>query len=289
MFRAHYPQTDAELPRSLIVVGVPCVGVLLIAFFLIHGFPYDELGQRIASRIEESHGIQITFGDIGPTLQLAGPALEATQLRVKRPDRPPEPIERALIRPAWSMSWFAGEPALHVELESAAGTAVGTLQWNGTTRWAGSLHDARPELPPISDWIPTGRLEGMLVATVDLSMTELGPEGTVAFEVRDGTLFLPGLPSAPLQFETLTGELSIGGDAYAKLESLQFEGPLAKGSGSGKIGRAARLDQAPIAFEFDFVVQPELARAVAAGGVQVNPGGDAVAKISGTVAKPKIR
>jgi len=289
MFRASYPHADAELPRPLIVVGVPCVGVLLILFFLIRGFPYDALGERIASGIEQSHGIQIAFAEIGPTLQIAGPALEATQLRVKRPGRPPEPIDRALIRPAWSMSWFAGEPALHVELESPAGFAKGTLSWNGTTRWAGSIRNARPELPPISEWIPTGRVEGTLDATVELSMSELGPEGRVEFEVGGGTLFLPGLPSAPLKFESLTGELELGGDAYAKLVSLQFDGPLAKGTGSGKIGRAARLDQAPIGFEFEFVVQPEPARAMNASGVRVNPGGDAVARISGTVSKPTLR
>ncbi len=289
MFRVNYPHADAELPRPLMVFGVPCVGVLLIVFFLIRGFPYDELGERIASQIERSHGIQLAFAEIGPTLQLAGPALEATQLRLKRPGRPPEPIDRALIRPAWSMSWLAGEPALHVELESAAGMAKGTLHWNGTTRWVGSLRNARPDLPPISDWIPTGRLEGTLEATLDLSMAESGPEGRVDFEARDGTLFLPGLPSAPLKFESLSGQLEVGGDAYAKLVALQFDGPLAKGTGSGKIGRAARLDQAPIGFEFDFVVQPEPARAVTAAGVYVQPGGEASAKISGTVARPKIR
>jgi hypothetical protein len=208
---------------------------------------------------------------------------------MKLPDRAPQPIDLALIRPAWSMSWLAGDPALHVELESPAGIAQGTLHWNGVTSWAGTLRDARPELSPISDWIPTGRIEGLLDATLDVSMTELGPEGTVEFNVRDGSLFMPGLPTAPLKFESLTGEVSIGGDAYAKLVSLRFDGPFATGTGSGKIGRAARLDQAPIDFEFDFVVQPEPARAVNASGVPVQPGGEALAKISGTVAKPKIR
>ena len=47
------------LPRPLIAIGAPCAGVLLIAFFLIRGFPYDKLGELIANRIERSHGIHL--------------------------------------------------------------------------------------------------------------------------------------------------------------------------------------------------------------------------------------
>lgn len=283
------PHATDELPRPLIAIGVPCAGVLLIAFFMIRGFPYDELGQSIAKRIERSHGIQLTIGSVSPTLQLAGPALEATQLRATLPDRPPQPIDRALIRPAWSLSWLVGDPALHVELESPSGIADGTLRWNGAASWVGTLRNARPELPPISDWIPTGRLEGLLEATLDISMAEAGPEGRVEFKIRDGSLYLPGIPAAPLPFENLTGVVSIGGGAYAKLVSLRFEGPLASGTGSGKIGSADRLDQAPIGFEFEFTVKSELSRPLRAAGAKLQRSGEGVAKISGTVAKPKIR
>ena len=281
-------QTGEALPRPLIAIGVPFVGVLLIAFFLIRGFPYDKLGELIANRIEQSHGIHLAIGDVGPVLQLAGPALESTQLRAQFPNRLPLQIDRALVRPAWSLSWLTGEPALHVELESPSGRADGTLRWNGVASWVGTIRDARPELPPIADWIPIGGLEGILEATLDVSVGELGLEGLVEFEVRDGSISLPGL-AVPLPFESLTGAINLGGDAYAKVTSLSFEGPFASGSGSGKIGRAERLDQAPIGFEFQLDIKPSLSLAVSAAGVKVNPGGDAVAKISGTVAKPKIR
>jgi type II secretion system protein N len=283
-----HQQAGETLPRALIVIGVPCAGVLLVVFFMIRGFPYDKLGELIANRIEQSHGIQLTFVDVGPTLQFAGPALEATRLRAKFPDQPLQQIDRALIRPAWSLSWFVGEPVLHVELESPSGSADGTLRWNGVTAWAGTIQDARPELPPIADWIPTGGFEGNLEATLDVSMTEQGPEGWVEFEIQDGSISLPGL-SVPLPFKILTGEVSLGGDAYATLTSLSFDGPDVSGSGSGKIGHAERLEQAPIGFEFALDVKPTMSRAVSAGGVKISPGGKAIAKISGTVAKPKIR
>jgi type II secretion system protein N len=289
MPRAAHQKVGEALPRSLIAIGVPCAGVLLVAFFLFRGFPYDELGELIANRVEQNHGIQLAFLDVGPILQLAGPALQATQMRAKFPNRPPQPINRALIRPAWSLSWFVGAPVFHVEVESPSGSAEGTVRWNDVTSFVGTIRDARPELPPISDWIPIGNLQGLLEATLDISMLELGPEGAIEFEMRDGSLFLPGLPTAPLQFESLTGAVSLGGDAYAKLTSLNFKSPLASGSGSGKIGRAEQLEQAPIGFEFELILNPGPARAVKAGGVTIQPDGKGVAKISGTVGQPKIR
>ncbi len=288
MATAAHHQAGEALPRPLIVIGVPCAGVLLVAFFLIRGFPYDKLGESIANRIEQSHGIQLAIGDVRPVLQLAGPALEGTQLRAKFPNRSPLQIDRALVRPAWALSWLTGEPALHVELESPSGRVEGTLRWNGVASWVGTIRDARPEHPPIAGWIPTGGLTGVLEATLDVSVGELGLEGLVEFKVRDGSISLPGL-AVPLPFEILKGAISLGGDAYARVTSLSFEGPDSSGSGSGTIGRAERLEQAPIGFEFVLDIKPSISRAVTAAGVKVNPGGDAVAKISGTVAKPKIR
>ena len=288
MATATHHRAGGALPRPLIAIGVPCAGVLLIAFFLIRGFPYDELGELIANRIEQSHGIHLAFGDLGPALQFAGPALECTQLQATFPDRSLQQIDRALVRPAWSLSWFTGEPAFHVELESSSGRANGTLRWNGVASWVGTIRDARPELPPIADWIPIGAFEGALDATIDVSMGELGPEGLVEFEIREGSISVPGF-SAPLPFESLTGALSLGGDAYAKLTSLSFEGPITSGSGSGKIGRAERLEQAPIGFEFQIDIATGHGRTFRGAGVKINPGGSALAKISGTVAKPKVR
>jgi len=289
MATATHHQAGEALPRSLIAIGIPCAGVLLVAFFLIRGFPYDKLGELIAKRIEQSHGIHLAIGDIGPALQLAGPALEGTQLRVTFPNRSPQQIDRALVRPAWSMSWLTGDPAFHVEVESPSGNVDGTLRWNGVASWVGTIRDARPELPPIADWIPIGGLEGALDATLDVSMGETGLEGLIEFEIRDGSTSLPGF-STPLPFESLTAAVSVGGDAYLKLNSLSFEGSLVSGSGSGKIGRAEPLAQAPIGFEFQIEFKPELSKTVPRQErKKINRDGNALLKIYGTVAEPKIR
>ncbi len=40
---------EATLPRPLLTIGVPVAGVLLVTAFLIQGFRYDLLGERIAA------------------------------------------------------------------------------------------------------------------------------------------------------------------------------------------------------------------------------------------------
>lgn len=287
--RRSSPYSPGEsLPRPLLAVGVPCAGVLLVAFFLIRGFPYDELGARIASALERRHGIQLLFGEIGPALQLAGPAAEARPLTARMPDGSALAFDRALVRLAWSLSWLVGEPALHVEVDGAAGSASGTLSWNGTTSWRGVIRNARADEGPIADWIPTGRLVGALDAKLELETGESGLEGFAEFTVRNGTLALPDL-SVPLPFDELTGVVDLGGDAYANLSSLRFAGPAASGSGTGKIGRAQPIEQAPIGFELDLQLEPALAEAVRAAGVPVDAQGIAKARIAGTVAAPEIR
>jgi hypothetical protein len=119
-------------------------------------------------------------------------------------------------------------------------------------------------------------------------MGEDGFEGVVEFEIRDGSISIPGF-SAPLPFETLTGAAILGGDAYAKLTSLSFEGPIASGSGSGKIGRVKIMNRAPIGFQFQVNIASGHEDALGGGDVKINPGGNTLVKLSGTVAKPKIR
>jgi type II secretion system protein N len=285
---ANRRQSGSALPRPLIVIGVPCAGALLVMIFLIRGFPYDQLGDLIVHRIEQSHGIQLSFGEVGPTLQFAGPALEATDLRARFPDRPQQQIDRALIRPAWSFSWFTGDPALHVELDSPDGNAAGTVEWNGSTTWVGTIRDARAEQPPFSDWVPVGRLEGLLSAEVDVTVGEAGPEGVVDFEIADGSIKLPKM-RASIPFENLVANVGLGGGAYVKLNTLTFEGPTATGSGGGKISQAEELKQAPIGFVFKLNIKPELIASMRGPGLKLDSEGVGNVTISGTVGKPKIR
>jgi len=197
-------------------------------------------------------------------------------------------IDRALIRAAWSTSWLTGDPAVHVELEGPAGGAVGTLQWNGTTSWNGNIWNAAASHPPLADFVPVVRLDGMLDARIDVEVGELESEGLIYFEVRDGSLSLPNV-SVALPFELFSGDLELGGDDYLTLDSIRIEGSAVSGTGSGKIARAETFEQAPVSLEFELNIESALSKKVRAAGMRVNRDGLTKVRISGTVADPKIR
>jgi type II secretion system protein N len=262
--------------------------VLLIVFFLIRGFPYDQLGAQITRRIEQSQGVRLAIGELAPVMQLAGPALEGTGVRATFPSGDLLQIDRALVRAAWSTSWLTGDPAVHLELESPAGGAVGTLQWNGSTSWNGTVWDVEVGLPPLAALVPVVGLDGRLDASVDVRTGELGSEGTIYFEIRDGSLSLPKV-SVALPFELFSGELELGGDDYLTLDSIQIEGSAVSGTGSGKIARAETFEQAPVSIEFELSIDPALSKKVRAAGLRVSRKGLTKVRISGTVAKPTSR
>ena len=277
-----------ELPRPLFVIGVPCAGLLLIAFFLIRGFPYDQLADQIVRRVEQSQGTRLMIGELAPVMQMAGPALECTGVRATLSNGDLLQIDRALVRAAWSTSWLTGDPAIHVELEGPEGGAMGTLQWNGSTSWSGNVWDVDTTLPPLAELVPVVRLAGMLDARIDVRIGELGSEGSIYFEVRDGSLSLANTPLS-LPFELLSAELELGGDRYLTLESLDIEGSLVTGTGFGEIAHAETFEQAPVSLELELKIDPTLSTKLRAAGLRVNRTGLTKVRVSGTVAQPTIR
>jgi len=277
-----------ELPRPLLAIGVPCAGVLLIAFFLFRGFPYDQLGAQIVRWVEQSQGVHLAIAEFTPVMQLAGPVLEGTGVRATLSSGELLQIDRALVRGAWSTSWLSGAPAIHLELEGPAGGVTGTLEWNGSTSWNGIVWDVAVAQPPLADLVPVIGLDGLLAATVDLRIDELGNEGLIDFEVRDGSLSLPNI-SVALPFDMLSGELELGGDAYLTLASMTIEGPAVSGTGSGVIARAETFEQAPVNLELELNINADLSKSVRAAGLRVGRRGLTKVRVSGTVAQPEIR
>ena len=125
-------------------------------------------------------------------------------------------------------------------------------------------------------------------ATFDVQMAAPVPEGTVHFEMREGSVSIPNMPVA-LPFQTISGNLELGGDAYLTLETLALEGPIVTGSGSGTIAMADSFALAPVQMEFKLNVKPALAGGVRAAGLRVDRKGDTTVRINGTVQAPSIR
>jgi type II secretion system protein N len=269
-------------------VGVPFVGLLLILFFLIRGFPYDQLADRITLGAEQDWGVQLAIDELSPAYQLAGPALEASGVSAKFPGGAVFPIDRALIRPAWSLSWFSGTPAFYAEADSAAGSARFTFQLADSTSWMGSVQNLALADKALASVLPTRSFTGSLDAEFDLEFGEQGPEGRINLEIHDGSVALPRIPIG-LPFERLTSELTLGGESFLTIESFNFEGSGTSGSGSGTISHSEKIDRARLNIEVNLTVPPEMTKLIRKSGLHADREGKIKARISGTVANPTIR
>ncbi len=263
-------------------------GVALVLFFLIRGFPYDSLVNRITSTLEPVLGVEFIITEVGPTFGWAGPGLEALGVHVRFPDANSVRVDRILVRPAWTTAWFRGAAAVYLELDSPSGSAMGSLEFGESPVFEGSVQNLDLEELALLDMLPSGGVEGRMDATFSLVIGEAGPEGSVTFEMRDGSLSIPNMPIA-LPFQKILGELQLGGDAYLTIESLTLEGPIVSGSGGGTIAKAPSFERAPLRMEFDLNVKPALAGGARAAGLRVDSKGDTKVRISGTVSNPRIR
>lgn len=276
------------LPRPLLVVGLPVAGILLVAFFIYLGFPYHKLGDRIATEIQRSTGVRIDFEDIGASLQLAAPGVEATGVRATFRDGRSLRIERAMLRPAWSFAWFRGMPAVYAEIESEVGDAAGMLLIGETGGFSGELSQvavARVPIPPLS---AIGDIDGRFDASIDLMRSESGPEGHVEFAATEGSVGLARFPVA-IPFETLSGALTFGGDAMVSVERLELDGPMLTASLTGNVLKAERFADAPIRLEAELTAEPGLRPAIARAGVRVERNGKAKVRITGSIESPMVR
>jgi type II secretion system protein N len=276
------------LPRPLLLVGVPVAGVLLVSLFIYRGFPYDKLGDRIKAETQRAGAVRIDFQDVGPSLHLAGPGIEATGVRATLSNGETFRFERTMLRPAWSLAWLRGAPAVYAEIESEAGNAVGTFILGETGGWSGDLEQVDVGKLPLSQFAHIGTLDGLLEASVDILLGEQGPEGSMTFEARDGAI---GLADFPMQipFEKLSGELLFGDDAYVAVERLNLEGPMMSAGVTGNVLQAASFSEAPLRLEIEIEAKPAIGAAMQSAGIRIGRNGKAKARITGTVAKPKVR
>jgi type II secretion system protein N len=276
------------LPRPLLLVGIPLAGVALVLLFIYLGFPYDKLGDRIKAETQRAGDVLIDFQYLGPSLHLAGPGIEATGVRATLRDGETLRLERTMLRPAWSLAWLRGAPAVYAEIESEAGNAVGTLILGRSGGWSGDLEQVDVGKLPLSQLAPLGTLDGVLDASVDLLLSEQGPVGSVTFEARDGAIDLANFPM-PIPFETLSGELLFGDDVTVAVQRLDLEGPLLSASVTGKVLQGTSLAEAPLRLEIEVDAKPAIGAALRGAGVRIARNGKAKFRITGTVAQPNIR
>jgi len=276
------------LPRPLLVVGIPLAGLLLVAFFIYLGFPYEKLGERLADEIQRRGGIRVEFQDIGPSLHFAGPGLEATGVRATLQDGSSYRVERAMLRPAWSLAWFRGIPAAYAEIESELGDAAGTLLLGKSGGYDGELSQVAIGRLPIPAIEAFGSLDGRLDATVDLQLAEAGPEGRIEFNATEGSVGLAKFPM-DIPFETLSGELVFGDESIVEVKRLDLDGPMLTASLTGSVLDGPSFAQAPLRIEAELTAEPNLRPAMKSAGLRLDRNGKAKVRFTGTVGEPIFR
>ncbi len=274
-----------KLPR---VAGIVCAAVALTSFFVYLRFPYDRLATAIRHRVDVAYGIQLDLGEVGPRPQLLGPGIVAQPVRITRPDGEVFDLDRLLLRPAWSLSWFSGRPAIHVILEGPSGSAEGTVTIGDTPGWSGELSEFDLERLPISDFAPGTALRGQGTAQAEIVIGASGLEGPLRFEASEGSIAHPQLP-LDLPYEKLTGQLHLGGEQRARIESLELESPMFSASVTGTVGHGANFGAAPLNLEIELQASGAVQGALNAQGIEVGRDGKIVVHVLGTPERPIVR
>ena len=281
-----------RLPRPVTFLGVPFAGLVLTLFFIFLGFPYDLLALRVSQLAEESGQMTLRIGELSPHLGLAGPGFRATDLLAGSRDGPSLHFDDAVVRPAWSLSWLGGTPALYVELESQVGNAAGVITLGDSPGWKGELRGIELSEIPRGQALMVVDLSGRLDAEIDAQWLP-GAEGrrdiagSLRFEAHDGFVSTDDMPFE-IPYDLLQGEITLGGDHFALVESFSVEGPVVSLEAHGTVGQARELSQRPLDLEISYKMESAEIKSMLRGfGLRLAPSGAGTVKIAGTFAHPK--
>jgi type II secretion system protein N len=271
--------------RGLAIAGA---AVALTSFFLVVGFPYDRLAPRATTAIEKATGTRITIGRLGLGVTWFAPQLRGADVVVTWPGGFHAAFDDVRVHPAWSLSWFRGTPALVIALRSPLGEVDGTAVGGAAPSFDGALRNVSLALLPLQDLAAGSQLDGRVDAKIDVQMAEAGPQGTVHFDAKQGSLTLPLLPIG-VPFDSLSGDVELGGDLLAKLIAFDLAGPLVGLTASGTIGHNPALHLSPLALAARIETrEPAVRSMLQSQGIALDASGAAAVGISGTLASPQI-
>jgi type II secretion system protein N len=280
-------RTALSLSRSarILVIALGCV--LLTLVFIYRGFPYHRVSESLARSLSRSTGARVTVQALGPHLQLAGPGVEIIGVLITAPDGTKWSIERARLRPAWSLSWLRLEPAVHTRVEIPGGVAEGIFTLAEPLDWQGRLQEVDLAQLPVASLWPGAAFSGTLEGRVDLHSSPVGPDGIVRLEATDGTLSLPGLPAA-VPFDQLTAALKLGDSFLFRIQSLRIQSPLFSATVKGSIGRGPNIAASTVDLQIQLTAEPVVRPALKEADIRVSADGRATVRVGGTLAEPVI-
>jgi len=279
--------TSGSSPIGVLGTSLACV--LLTLFFLFLGFPYDRLGQRLAAELSRSNGTQLSFQELGPYVSLAGLGFEATGAHIETADGIRLQLDRARLRPAWSLAWLRLRPAIHVDLEGPPGHVVGVVTLGGAPGFAGRLEAIDLAQLPKSLVGSGVAMAGTVDAVVDLHTGSSGPQGNISLSAQEGSLGIPDLLPIAVPFDELSASLRLGDGAFLELDSFETQSPLFSAQASGTIADAPSLASAPLNLQVKIQTDPAFASTLQGLGLRLSRDGKANLHIRGTPTAPVFR
>ncbi len=277
-----------SLPAGVRRLGLIAAALVLTTFFFVLSFPWDRLGESTAARIGALIGADVAVGHLGTTW-LPLPGFRASGVRVRWSDGRNLELDQASVRPAFSLAWLRGRPALYVGLAAPLGSARGTLVPAGPPAFAGHLGVPALARLPLQRFAPDLALDGRAEAQVDLRLLPDGPRGEARVEARDGSIALPGVVVA-LPYTSVRGDLGFTDAALVEVRSFSLEGPMLSADVKGSVGRAPTLQLAPLDLELHVQVRDASLRPMLAGaGLRLGPDGSATVHLRGTPQRPLVQ
>jgi type II secretion system protein N len=262
--------------------------VVLTSVFLVAGFPYDRLAPRAAAAIASATGTRVAVGRLDLRMAWLAPRLRAWDVNVTWPGGRSVFFQSIRVQPAWSLAWLRGAPALWIALRLPPGEVSGLVIGGDVPSFDGSLRQISLALLPLQEIAPGFQLDGLVDATIDVAITDAGPQGSARFEAKQGSLVLPVLPIG-IPFDELVGDFGFGDGNLASVNAFDLAGPLVALSASGTVGRDADSDLAPLALKARIEARDHAVRSMLQSqGVAFDASGAAAVEIGGTLGSPEI-
>ncbi len=279
---------ERPIPRPLLYCGTPILAVVLTLTFVFLGFPYADLIPMV-SRLGGDQNIRV--GEIHPRLTIGGPGFSLQEVVFSPDEMEPLVVEQFDIRPAWSTSWFRGEPALAIALVSPLVLAEGVLTLGDARRVEGKIEIPDLALLPLpSD--SSFSFAGALIAEGDLDIgIALDGESTglIRFEATAGAVSHSNIPM-PLDFESVSGLIELTGQSELVLEEISIEGPIFSAQADGYIDTPRGNVPPTIDIDLDVQVKAPAFRALLSSlGLPFDPEGRSSFNLGGTIQNPVIR
>jgi len=280
---------EPALPRWLLVLGVPVAGLVLVTFFTFLRFPFDRFGDAVARQAGAALGAEVDIARLEPALTLGGPGLAAHDVLIRWPDGARARVETARLRPAWSASWLAGRPAVHLKAASDVGAVDGTFTLGDAPGFDGRLEAVSLARLPVDRFAAGASLDGTLDLDADLVMAPTGPVGRLRFEARDGSLAAAQLPVA-LPYAALRGAAELADDGSVALEDVALEGPMLSATVEGGTGPGPSLWLAPLDLRVHLEVSDRNLRpSFRAAGLRLDADGATDVRVRGNLSAPVVR